>query len=128
MVFNPNDPISLETVKRVLLDHENAILSTSYALTRTGAVRINDDKKNPVDLKVFAQRINFPITESLGRIRFGVPFSTIPVVTLTVEQKDPFFATAIVKSVTSTEVDFALFYSGNVSVQNYTLNVIAVGY
>lgn len=128
MVFNPNEPLSLESVKRTLLDHENAILDTSYRLTRTGAVRINNDPKNATDLKVFAQRINFPITETLGRVRFGVPFSTIPVVTLTVEQKDPFFATAIAKSVTSTEVDFALFYSGNVSVQNYTLNIIAVGY
>ena len=127
MVFNPNEPITLETVKKVLIDHENAILNTSYRLSKTDSIRVNDNSVSTGDLKIFSKRSSYPITETTGRVRFGIAFNSVPTVTLTVEQKDPFFVTAVIKSVTKTEVDYAIFYSGNVNVQNYTLNVIAVG-
>jgi len=128
MTFNPDEPITLETIKNVLVDHENAILNTSYVLKKTTNLNLGGNPKNSSELKIFSNRKSLPITETTGRINFNVPFNSPPAVTLTVEQKDPFFVTAVVKSVTNTEVDYAIFYSGNINVQNYTLHIIAVGY
>ena len=128
MVFNPNDPISLETIKKALVDHESYILNINSQLNSVSNLSLSDSSNTLSGLKVFSKRISFPINETLGKIKFSIPFSVPPTVTLSVEQKDPFFVTAVIKSVTNTDVDYAIFYSGNVSVQNYTLHVIAIGY
>ena len=128
MAFNPNDELTIDALTQTLASHESNINNNSQILNDTNNLRLQGNANNLANLKVYAQRLSFPIGQTLNRILFPFAFNSIPTVSLTVEQADPFFVTAVVKSVSTNDLEYAIFYSGNINVQNYTLHVTAIGY
>jgi hypothetical protein len=127
-MYDPSVELTSENIKNALDSHQSLIGNVYQSVNRLDYLRLQGQQKSIGELKVYSDRLQFSITQTFNRIQFPVPFISIPTVQLTVEQADPFFVTPVIKSVTQNEVNYAIFYSGNINVQNYTLHVTAIGY
>jgi hypothetical protein len=127
-MYDPSVELTADNLKNALDSHQSLISDVYQSLNKQDYIRLQQYQKSIADVKIYSERIQFSMSQTFNRIQFPVPFLSVPTVSLTIEQADPFFATAVVQSVTQNEVNYALFFSGKVNVQNYILHVTAIGF